>query len=68
MWRKSLLILMKQNMLTIENLVDMKGISELDYVNYSDKERLRIGALATHSAVEKSPVIEKNCRPRRDGR
>lgn len=58
---QSLLILMKQNMLTIENLVDIKGISELDYIKYSDKEGLRIGALATHSAVEKSPVIKKNC-------
>jgi carbon-monoxide dehydrogenase medium subunit len=41
--------------------VDIKGISELDYIRYSDKEGLRIGALATHSAVEKSPVIKKNC-------
>jgi carbon-monoxide dehydrogenase medium subunit len=58
---QSMLVLMKQNMVTIENLVDIKGISELDYIKYSDKEGLRIGALATHSAVEKSPVIKKNC-------
>ena len=58
---QSMLVLMKQNMLTIENLVDIKGISELDYIKYSDKEGLRIGALATHSTVEKSPVIRKNC-------
>jgi carbon-monoxide dehydrogenase medium subunit len=57
---QSLLVLMKQNMLTPEHVVDIKGISELDYIKYSDKEGMRIGALATHSAVEKSPVVKDN--------
>ncbi|MCX5809554.1 MAG: xanthine dehydrogenase family protein subunit M [Proteobacteria bacterium] len=56
---QSMLVLMKQNMLTPENIVDIKGISELDYIKYSEKEGLRIGALSTHSAVEKSAVVKE---------
>lgn len=55
---QSMLVLMKQNMLTPEHIVDIKGISELDYIKYSEKEGLRIGALATHRAVEKSPIVK----------
>jgi carbon-monoxide dehydrogenase medium subunit len=51
---------MKQNMLTPENLVDIKGLSELDYVNYDAKKGLTIGALTTHRTIEKSPIIQKN--------
>jgi aerobic carbon-monoxide dehydrogenase medium subunit len=58
---QSMLVLMKQNMLTPEHVVDIKGISELDYIEYSEKEGLRIGALATHSTIEKSPVIKTHC-------
>jgi len=58
---QSMLVLMKQNMLTPEHVVDIKGVSGLNYIRYSEKEGLRIGALATHSAIEKSPIIKKNC-------
>ncbi len=37
--------------------VDIKGISELNYIKSDAKEGLRIGALTTHRAIEKSPVI-----------
>lgn len=56
---QSLLVIMKQNMLTPEHIVDIKGISELDYITYSDTEGLKIGALATHSAVEKSALVKE---------
>jgi carbon-monoxide dehydrogenase medium subunit len=56
---QSLLILMKQRLLTPQYLIDIKGLSELDYIDYDDKKGLRIGALTTHRAVEKSPVIQK---------
>lgn len=56
---QSMLVLMKQNMLTPEHIVDIKGISELDYIKFNEKEGLRIGALATHSAVEKSAVVKE---------
>jgi carbon-monoxide dehydrogenase medium subunit len=56
---QSLLILMKQRLLTPQYLIDIKGLLELDYIDYDDKKGLRIGALTTHRAVEKSPVIQK---------
>lgn len=56
---QSMLVIMKQNMLAPEFLVDIKGISELDYINYDEKKGLTIGALTTHRAIEKSPIIKK---------
>jgi len=38
-------------------LIDIKGISSLDYIKFNPKEGLRIGSLATHRAIEKSPAI-----------
>jgi CO/xanthine dehydrogenase FAD-binding subunit len=38
----------------------IKGLSELDYMNYDEKKGLMIGALTTHRAIETSPVIKKN--------
>ena len=55
-----MLVLMKQNMLTPEYVVDIKGLSELDYMNYDAKKGLTIGALTTHRTIEKSPIIQKN--------
>jgi aerobic carbon-monoxide dehydrogenase medium subunit len=57
---QSMLVLMKQNMLTPEYVVDIKGLSELDYMNYDAKKGLAIGALTTHRTIEKSPIIQKN--------
>ena len=57
---QSMLVLMKQNMLSPEFIVDIKGISELDYINYDAKKGLRIGALTTHRAIEESPIIKKH--------
>jgi carbon-monoxide dehydrogenase medium subunit len=55
---QSLIILMKQRLLMPKYLVDIKGISDLDYIKLDEKEGLKIGALATHRAIEKSPVIQ----------
>jgi len=54
---QSLIILMKQRLLTPKYLIDIKGVSDLDYIKFDDKQGLKIGALATHRAIEKSPVI-----------
>lgn len=59
---QSLLVIMKQGLLANEYLVDVKGISALDYINYDKGEGLVIGALTTHRAIEKSPVIRKEFR------
>ncbi|OPY61385.1 MAG: Carbon monoxide dehydrogenase medium chain [Syntrophorhabdaceae bacterium PtaU1.Bin034] len=56
---QSLLVLMKQNMLMTENIVDIHGISELDYIKYADNQGLSIGALTTHAAVEESEVLKE---------
>jgi carbon-monoxide dehydrogenase medium subunit len=55
---QSLLILMRQGLVAPQYLVDIKGLSELSYIK-DDKEGLKIGALTTHRAIEKSPVIKK---------
>ena len=55
---QSLLILMRQRLVTPEYLIDIKGISELNYITSDAKEGLKLGALATHRAVEKSPAMK----------
>jgi carbon-monoxide dehydrogenase medium subunit len=59
---QSMLVVMKQGLLTPEYLIDVKGISALDYINYDEKQSLRIGALTLHRAIEKSPIIRKHFR------
>jgi carbon-monoxide dehydrogenase medium subunit len=55
---QSLLILMRQGLVAPKYLVDIKGLSELVYIK-DDKDGLKLGALTTHRAIEKSPVIKK---------
>jgi carbon-monoxide dehydrogenase medium subunit len=55
---QSLLILMRQGLVAPEYLVDIKGISELNYIQSDAKEGLKIGALTTHRAIEKSPAMK----------
>ncbi len=57
---QSMLIIMKQGLLSTEYLIDIKGISALDYIKYDEGKNLRIGALTIHRDIEKSPVIRKN--------
>lgn len=54
---QSLLILMWQELVAPEYVIDIKGISDLEYISFDEKEGLRIGALTTHRAIEKSPLI-----------
>lgn len=56
---QSLLIILRQRLITPKYLIDIKGLSELDYINFDEKEGLKIGAVTTHRSVEKSPVIQK---------
>jgi len=57
---QSLLILMRQGLVAPEYLIDIKGISDLDYIN-DDGKGVRIGALTLHRTIEKSPIIQKHC-------
>ncbi len=55
---QSLLVLMRQGLVAPGYLVDIKGISELDYIK-SDKDKgIKIGALTTHRSIEKSPLMK----------
>jgi CO/xanthine dehydrogenase FAD-binding subunit len=50
---------MKQNVIQPEAIISIKGLSELDYIKFDEKSGLRIGALATHRAVERSADVLK---------
>jgi carbon-monoxide dehydrogenase medium subunit len=54
---QSLLILMRQGLVAPKYLIDIKGISSLDYINPNGGKEITIGALTTHRTIEKSPVI-----------
>jgi carbon-monoxide dehydrogenase medium subunit len=55
---QSLLILMRQGLVAPPHLIDIKGITELDYIKAEAKEGLKIGTLTTHRTIEKSPVMK----------
>ena len=57
---QSLLILMRQGLVAPENLIDIKGVKEMSYIDYDPKDGLKIGATTTHREIEKSPVIKKH--------
>jgi len=57
---QSLLILMRQRLVTPEYLIDIKRIEELNYINFDPKEGLKIGATTTHRTIEKSSTIKKH--------
>jgi carbon-monoxide dehydrogenase medium subunit len=55
---QSLLVLMRQGLVAPPYMIDIKGISELSYIK-DEKDGLKIGAITTHRAIEKSAVIKK---------
>jgi len=55
---QSLNTAMKHRLLTPELIIDIKGVSELDYIKYDDKEGLKIGALTTHRCLERSELVK----------
>lgn len=57
---QSLLIMMRQGLIKPNYLIDIHGISELNYIKTDFKKGLRIGALTTHREIERSPVIKKS--------
>jgi len=57
---QSLLIMMRQGLIQPGHLIDIKGISELHYIQSDTQKGLRIGALTSHRTIEKSPVIKKS--------
>lgn len=57
---QSLLVVMKQGLIETDYLIDIKGLSELDYIKFDKNDGLRIGALTIHRELEKSPLIKKH--------
>ena len=57
---QSLLTLIKQNLVVPSAIIDIKGLSELDYIRYDKNDGLRIGALTTHRSLEKSDTVKEN--------
>ena len=53
-----LLISMKKRKIIPQYVVYVKGIPELDYIQFSQEAGLKIGALATHSTIADSPIIK----------
>ena len=58
---QSLLILMRQGLVAPENLIDIKNVKELSYIDFVPQEGLTIGAATTHSEIGKSDLIKKHC-------
>jgi len=49
---QSLLILMKQGLVAPQYVIDIKGLSELDYIKKERNGTVKIGALTTHRTIE----------------
>ena len=56
---QSLLILMRQGLVSPEYLIDIKKVKELSYIDFDLKEGLKIGAATTHREIENSQLIKK---------
>jgi carbon-monoxide dehydrogenase medium subunit len=57
---QSLLIIMRQGLVTPANVIDIYGIKELSYIKSDGKKGLKIGALTTHRAIEKSDLMKNS--------
>jgi len=53
-----LLVEMKQKVITPRYLVDIKPLSDLDFIHYDEREGLKIGALTTMHTLETALVIK----------
>lgn len=51
---------MKDKVISPEYLVDLKNIPGMDYLEYDEKEGLKIGALTKLRDIEKSDVVKKH--------
>lgn len=57
---QSLLIIMRQGLVSPENVIDIYGIKELSYITSDGKNGLKIGSLTTHRLIEKSELMQKS--------
>ncbi|MFH1321341.1 MAG: xanthine dehydrogenase family protein subunit M [Bacteroidota bacterium] len=58
---QSLLILMRQGLVAPENLIDIKKVKELSYIDFDPPASgLKIGATTTHREIEKSKIVKEH--------
>lgn len=56
---QSLLILMKERLISPAYLIDIKAIPALNFIKYNKDEGLTIGALTSHRSIEFSSVVQQ---------
>jgi carbon-monoxide dehydrogenase medium subunit len=49
---------MRQGLVAPENLIDIKSVKDMSYIEFDPKQGFRIGAATTHREIEKSPLIQ----------
>lgn len=57
---QSLLVILRQGLVSPEYVIDIKGLKETNYLTYDAKAGLKIGQNCTHRTIEKSEVVKKN--------
>jgi CO/xanthine dehydrogenase FAD-binding subunit len=55
---QSLLILMRQGLVTPAYLIDIKHLDELNSITFDNKDGLKIGATTTHRTIETSEAVK----------
>ncbi len=50
---------LKEGIIAPNRLVNLKGVSELRYIHFTEKDGLRLGALTTLTEIETHPIIRK---------
>lgn len=56
---QSLVNLLKQNLISPKYIINIKDVSDLNYIRFDKTDGLRIGALATHRSLETSSVVRE---------
>lgn len=56
---QSLLVILRQGLLSPEYVISIKNIKEADYLTFDAKEGLKIGATCTHRTLEHSPMVKE---------
>jgi aerobic carbon-monoxide dehydrogenase medium subunit len=55
---QSLLVIMRQGLVSPEYVIDIKGVKETNYLTYDEKDGLKIGQNCTHRTLEKSALLK----------
>ena len=56
---QSLLVILRQGLLSPEYVISIKNIQDTNYLTYDEKDGLKIGATCTHRTLEHSPLVKE---------